>query len=107
MTSQTQTRYAEAAIEAVPDLPIVRITRDFRATPAQLLRARGIQEHEADNLREALEMFRRFGARPTVARVEVELGQLTDDPALVNSGTALPEALGDLAYLGRVAATAR
>jgi uncharacterized protein YndB with AHSA1/START domain len=43
MTSQTQhqgaSRYAEAAIEAVPDLPIVRITRDFRATPEQLMRA--------------------------------------------------------------------
>ncbi len=39
MTSQTQTRYAEAAIEAVPDLPIIRITRDFRATPEQLMRA--------------------------------------------------------------------
>jgi uncharacterized protein YndB with AHSA1/START domain len=38
MTS-TQTRYDEAAIEAVPDLPIVRITRDFTATPAQLFRA--------------------------------------------------------------------
>ena len=39
MTSQTTARYAEAAIEAVPDLPIVRITRDFRATPEQLMRA--------------------------------------------------------------------
>ena len=39
MTSQTTSRYAEAAIEAVPDLPIVRITRDFRATPEQLMRA--------------------------------------------------------------------
>jgi uncharacterized protein YndB with AHSA1/START domain len=38
-TTSTATRYAEAAIEAVPDLPIVRITRDFRATPAQLMRA--------------------------------------------------------------------
>ena len=37
--STTAARYAEAAIEAVPDLPIVRITRDFRATPAQLMRA--------------------------------------------------------------------
>ncbi|WP_132993193.1 SRPBCC domain-containing protein [Gordonia zhaorongruii] len=28
--------YSEAAIEADPDLPIIRITRDFAATPAQL-----------------------------------------------------------------------
>lgn len=38
-TSTTATRYPEAAIEAVPDLPIVTITRDFRASPAQLMRA--------------------------------------------------------------------
>ena len=39
MSTQTDQSYAEAAIEAVPDLPIVTITRDFRATPAQLMRA--------------------------------------------------------------------
>jgi uncharacterized protein YndB with AHSA1/START domain len=39
MSTQTDRTYAEAAIEAVPDLPIVRITRDFHATPAQLMRA--------------------------------------------------------------------
>lgn len=31
--------YAQAAIEADPTLPVIRITRDFAATPAQLLRA--------------------------------------------------------------------
>jgi uncharacterized protein YndB with AHSA1/START domain len=30
---------AEARIEADPTVPVIRITRDFRATPAQLLRA--------------------------------------------------------------------
>ncbi|QBR93560.1 SRPBCC domain-containing protein [Nocardioides euryhalodurans] len=39
MSTQTDSTYDEAAIEAVPDLPIVRITRDFRATPEQLMRA--------------------------------------------------------------------
>ena len=33
------TRYPTATIEAVPDLPVLRITRDFAATPAQLVRA--------------------------------------------------------------------
>lgn len=32
-------RITEATIEADPALPIIRITRDFAATPAQLLRA--------------------------------------------------------------------
>ncbi|WP_412475566.1 SRPBCC domain-containing protein [Gordonia sp. LUNF6] len=31
--------YPEAAIDADPALPIIRITRDFRATPAQLAKA--------------------------------------------------------------------
>lgn len=31
--------YAEAAIEADPALPIIRVTRDFQATPAQLAKA--------------------------------------------------------------------
>ncbi len=38
-TTPTSTRYAEAAVEAVPDLPIVRITRDFKATPDQVMAA--------------------------------------------------------------------
>lgn len=33
------TDIAQARIEADPDVPVIRITRDFRATPAQLMRA--------------------------------------------------------------------
>lgn len=45
MTTNTTTTHgagagsAEATIEADPNLPIIRITRDFRGTPAQLLAA--------------------------------------------------------------------
>jgi uncharacterized protein YndB with AHSA1/START domain len=38
MTTPTIT-YPHAAIEADADVPVIRITRDFRATPAQLLAA--------------------------------------------------------------------
>lgn len=38
-TDTTTTGYAQAAIEADATIPAIRITRDFRATPAQLLRA--------------------------------------------------------------------
>ncbi|HUG95335.1 MAG TPA: adenylate/guanylate cyclase domain-containing protein [Pleomorphomonadaceae bacterium] len=82
-------------------------TRDQRLLAAQLLRARGIQERAPDNLGEALELFRGFSARPLVARTELELGQLTDDTALVASGTAALEALGDITHLGRVTAIPR
>lgn len=43
MSTQTDhrhdSRFDRASIEAVPDLPIIAITRDFHATPAQLIRA--------------------------------------------------------------------
>ncbi len=40
MTTRTNGRARrEATIEAVSDLPVIRITRDFDATPAQLVRA--------------------------------------------------------------------
>lgn len=37
--SDTTARFDQAAIEADPALPIIRITRDFAATPEQLFRA--------------------------------------------------------------------
>lgn len=39
MSQTTSEDFTTARIEADPELPIIRITRDFRATPAQLLRA--------------------------------------------------------------------
>lgn len=39
MTTHHQDTRREATIEAVPDLPVIRITRDFDATPEQLVRA--------------------------------------------------------------------
>lgn len=37
--TDTVTRYPQAAIEADPTVPLIRITRDFTATPEQLFRA--------------------------------------------------------------------
>jgi uncharacterized protein YndB with AHSA1/START domain len=39
MTTTITTADGTTTIEAVPDLPIIRMTRDFAATPAQLVRA--------------------------------------------------------------------
>src|SRR5690606_6494656 len=36
---EVMTKLTEATIEADPKVPIIRITRDFAATPAQLMRA--------------------------------------------------------------------
>ncbi|WP_114422356.1 SRPBCC domain-containing protein [Nocardioides houyundeii] len=38
-TSSSSERYLDAAIEADPTVPMIHIRRDFRATPAQLMRA--------------------------------------------------------------------
>lgn len=38
-TTSTSTRHEKAAISADPDVPAIRITRDFRATAEQLMRA--------------------------------------------------------------------
>ncbi|HET7385032.1 MAG TPA: SRPBCC family protein [Nocardioidaceae bacterium] len=38
-TAQHGSTHQEATIEAVPDMPVIKITRDFDATPAQLVRA--------------------------------------------------------------------
>jgi hypothetical protein len=82
-------------------------SRGQRLLAAQVLRARGVQSRSPDDLQQALDLFRGFGARPLVARVEIELGHLLGDAALEASGTAALEALGDIAQLGRLAAAAR
>ena len=115
----TRVHYVERAVALCADvrhpIPIDGLdtllaesrTRDQRLLTAQLLRARGNQERDEGNLREALELFRGFGAGPLVARCEIELGQLVDDPDLVTSGTAVLDALGDMTHLSRVAALRR
>jgi class 3 adenylate cyclase/tetratricopeptide (TPR) repeat protein len=115
----TRQHYIERAVALCADLrhpiPIDGLdtllaesrTRDQRLLTAQLLRARGNQARDEGNLREALELFRGFGARPLVARCEIELGRLADDDDLVAAGTAALEALGDVTHLGRVAIATR
>ncbi len=111
--------YVEQAVGLCADLrhPIPRETldrllaesrsRDQRLLAAQVLRARGLQERDADNLREALAWYTSAGARPYVARTQVELGQLVGDAALVDAGMAGLDALGDVAQLSRVASAVR
>jgi class 3 adenylate cyclase/TPR repeat protein len=90
-------------LEPLGALEVEARERGQRLLLAQVLRARGVLGESPDHLREALELFRTFGARPLVARAEVELGRLTDDAILIASGVAGLERLGDLAQLGRAA----
>jgi len=93
--------------EALDTLVTEAQSRDQRLLAAQVLRARGVQGRSADDLRQALDMFTSFGAKPLVARAEIELGQMLGDASLEASGRAGLDALGDLAHLGRVAAVPR
>lgn len=59
-TTDATTRYERAAITADPTVPAIHITRDFRATPAQLMRAHTDPE-----------LFARWvGPRATATRIE-------------------------------------
>jgi len=93
--------------EALDTLVTEAQSRGQLLLAAQVLRARGVQSRSADDLRQALDLFRSFGAKPLVARAEIELGQLLGDASLEASGRAGLDALGDLAHLGRVAAVPR
>ncbi len=70
-------------------------------TRAQLARARGLRTGDRASLEAALATLRAAGARPAIGRVEIELGRLTGDDALVASGAKILSALGDVDQLDR------
>jgi len=72
-----------------------------RLLMAQLDRARGLAHHNEADLQAALEVSEQAGARPAVARLQVELGRLSSDPGLVETGLIGLRKLGDLDQLDR------
>ncbi len=72
-----------------------------RLVEAEARRALGLGLHDAAELRRALAIFEAAGARPLVARVQLELGGATADSALIELGIAALRALGDAEQLGR------
>jgi hypothetical protein len=77
--------------------------RHLQLLAAQARRAIGILEHDDGELRRSLEIFRAMGARPFVARVTAELGEVRDEDGLIDEGMSMLEALGDLDQAERVA----
>jgi class 3 adenylate cyclase len=59
-------------------------------------------ELRAGELRAALATFEAADARPLIARVRVELGRLTGDAGLIETGLDALRSLGDLEHLARV-----
>ncbi|HXR27165.1 MAG TPA: hypothetical protein VN771_04830, partial [Candidatus Baltobacteraceae bacterium] len=72
-----------------------------RMVIAQLDRVRGLRTKEAASFEAALVTLRAAGARPAIGRVEIELGRLNGDPALVASGAEILAGLGDVDQLDR------
>jgi hypothetical protein len=68
---------------------------------AQCRRAIGLRQRDIGELRRAEELWRRFGARPYVARVQHEIGRLSGDQASLEAGRRELERLGDVDYLDR------
>ena len=93
-----------AAVEHVIETARGRGTRPLLG---QALRVRGMQRGRAEDLREALAVFETIGAVPYLARVQIELGRLVDDAALVERGIARLQELGDIGQLGRIGRPAR
>ena len=77
--------------------------RGLQLVAAQARRAIGVLEHDDGQLRRSLEIFRAMGARPFVARVTAELGEVRDEDGLIDEGMSMLEALGDLDQAERVA----
>jgi class 3 adenylate cyclase len=76
--------------------------RGLQLTAAQARRLIGLLEHDADELQRSLELFRAMGARPFVARVTTELGEVRDEADLIDEGVSMLESLGDLDQAERV-----
>ena len=77
--------------------------RGLELLAAQARRAIGTLEHDDEELRRSLEIFRAMGARPFVARVTAELGEVRNEDGLIDEGMSMLEALGDLDQAERVA----
>ena len=68
---------------------------------AQALRARGLITSDPAILLEAETIYASVAAVPALARVRIELGELTGDRARVDAGTRALEEIGDVDYLAR------
>ncbi|MFI5261153.1 MAG: adenylate/guanylate cyclase domain-containing protein [Candidatus Limnocylindrales bacterium] len=84
---------------------IERTFPQARMALAQLDRARGLRGHDPAFFIAALLTLRAAGARPGIGRVEVELGRLTGDAALVASGARFLQQVGDVEQLDRYGLT--
>ncbi|HEV2218376.1 MAG TPA: adenylate/guanylate cyclase domain-containing protein [Candidatus Dormibacteraeota bacterium] len=89
-------RLGAAVIEGLPDK-----VKNVPLLAPQMRRALGLAARDATELHAALEVARRFADLPAEARVSVELGRLSQDPALIERGRRLLVEMGDVRQLER------
>jgi tetratricopeptide (TPR) repeat protein len=68
---------------------------------AQARRARGLAYHDAWELSQAIEIWKRVGAQPQLGRGLAERGMLTGDSVETEAGLAILKKLGDVNYVDR------
>jgi tetratricopeptide (TPR) repeat protein len=68
---------------------------------AQARRARALAYHDAWELSQAIEIWKRVGAQPQLGRGLAEHGMLTGDSAETEAGLAMLKKLGDVNYVDR------
>jgi tetratricopeptide (TPR) repeat protein len=73
----------------------------FRPLEAQAWRALGLLDDDAEALRRSLAIWKECAAVPSQARLQCELGILTEDQSSFDAGAAVLERLGDRDQLGR------
>ncbi|HET7686499.1 MAG TPA: adenylate/guanylate cyclase domain-containing protein [Candidatus Limnocylindria bacterium] len=91
-------------LEAVDSVADEAAERGMRVLLAQARRLRGILRHDAAELAAGLDLFERIGATRYAARVQRELGRLTQEPALLAAGERSLDDLGELDALHRATA---
>jgi tetratricopeptide (TPR) repeat protein len=73
----------------------------FRPLEAQAWRALGLLDDDAEAMRRSLAIWKECAALPSQARLQCELGILTEDQSSFDAGAAVLERLGDRDQLGR------
>jgi hypothetical protein len=80
---------------------LARAVGRYPLLEAQCHRAVGLRERDLGELRQAKDLWQGMGARPSVARIEHEIGRLSGDREALEAGRRELERLGDVDYLDR------
>ncbi|MEO5705144.1 MAG: adenylate/guanylate cyclase domain-containing protein [Candidatus Limnocylindrales bacterium] len=101
--SRLADRRHPSPLPAIDALVAYTRERELRLVLSGALRLRGVVRSEPVDLEAALDMYEGMGARPYIARVNADLGLLTDDASRIERAIDDLTALGDIEHATRVA----